>query len=608
MATPDKLGRWRIDSTIGQGGQGRVYRARGGESEPEVAIKVVKLPTEKSKRRVRFVREVKALVLLSQEQAPNILRIIDENLSSIESGDTVGYIVMPLAYTSLAKSAVTFHGRTEFTLETFRGIVNGVMAAHSRGIIHRDIKPENILFLDKELREPMVGDFGCCFLKARTSEDRITDVNETVGSKFFMSPEQYMGGPFDVTPAADVYGLGKLLVYMLTGRMMRREEIDQAFSATEIAADPRLTRVRDMLLSQTIAYEPTDRFADAGVLLKAVDDLLREFRGGGTSPVPPAPTPQGASGDHSMQTGHDAGRPLGDVFAETRAHIRAAAASHVSMDLDDLGLEYQSRWRESLRGALETQPRWPKEQLAALILAETEIVGRALAIANYNAVEQLPALHKLIERVTDASRGDAGYIATAGIPHLLAGFIYMATAVQALRAESWDIWSWALTATFKWYYRSGKPLFSHGFNHSYFFHSEAVGREASATHDLFRSILESRQFTNVAPLSAQDSNDLYVQTQFLMTIKAVQRHDSDGDAGIWPDFGRFYAQRLTELLYRIDLEPAFSSGVLRPFSESSVEWLEKLDARLRFVRANCWGGSPFHWFSLRGFSEGEVEQ
>jgi serine/threonine protein kinase len=253
MALPEKLGDWIRGEEIGNGGQGTVFLAHRTEGEPEAVIKVVRVPAgapNKEKKRKRFIQEVRAHTILARAHASNIIDVIAHNLDEIEGGASIGYIVMPRAYASLQDTSGTFYGRLEISLEAFRGIVNGIAIAHSAGIIHRDIKPENVLFLDKELREPVVCDFGICFIKDTDREHRVTNDNETVGAKWFMSLEQQRGGPIDVTESADVYALGKVLAYMLTGRYMLREETAGVFTAAELAKDGRLSRVRTEILEK----------------------------------------------------------------------------------------------------------------------------------------------------------------------------------------------------------------------------------------------------------------------------------------------------------------------------------------------------------------------
>jgi serine/threonine protein kinase len=208
------IGDWKIGEIIGRGGQAKVYAASKGEGTPVCALKIIN--SNQPKKRARFIQEVRKHAELSDRKASNIIPILDHNLNEFENGGRIGFIVMPKAEANLEDQIDIFGGRVEFCLEVFRGIVNGVVQAHGIGIIHRDLKPSNILFMDRSLREPLISDFGICFVKDTPEQKRFTDVNETVGARFFMAPEQERGGIVDVKETADIYTLGKILHYMLT--------------------------------------------------------------------------------------------------------------------------------------------------------------------------------------------------------------------------------------------------------------------------------------------------------------------------------------------------------------------------------------------------------
>ena len=193
---PKTVGPWRILGSLGRGGQASVFRA-SREEGTVAAVKVIGL--SRPKKRARFIQELKIHVELTQAHAPNVIPVLDHNLEQIsDAGDAVrGYIAMPVAICSLEDRYQLYNLRTEFCLETFIGIVTGIQAAHKLGAIHRDIKPANVLFLDDSLKEPLVSDFGICFLK-ETAERRLTEQCETVGARFFMAPEQERGGITDV--------------------------------------------------------------------------------------------------------------------------------------------------------------------------------------------------------------------------------------------------------------------------------------------------------------------------------------------------------------------------------------------------------------------------
>jgi len=274
---PKTVGPWKLGEALGTGGQGAVYRATRGEGTL-AAVKVIRL--SQSKKRVRFINELKIHARLSDKGASNVIPVLDHNLEELSSSQSVdrGYIAMPIAACSLQDRYQLYALRTEFCLETFLGIVAGIRNAHQEGAIHRDIKPANVLFLDESLKEPLVSDFGICFLKETGVAERVTEQNETVGARFFMAPEQERGGITDVAESADIYALGKLFHFMITSRRLYREEVAKAFLEQELEQDQRLKMVRDELLMRMVVEDPVKMLQSANEVLKIAIDLSVSFR------------------------------------------------------------------------------------------------------------------------------------------------------------------------------------------------------------------------------------------------------------------------------------------------------------------------------------------
>jgi len=276
---PRTVGAWKLGEQLGGGGQGSVFKATREEGSV-AAVKVIGL--SKPKKKARFIQEVRIHALLSENKAPNVIPVLDHNLEEVsEPQNSVrGYIAMPLAVYSLDNRIANglYNLRTEFCLETFVGIATGIQAAHKHGAIHRDIKPANVLFLDESLREPMVSDFGICFLKETDESERLTEHGETVGARFFMAPEQERGGVTDVDESSDVYALGKLLHFMITSRYLFREELSRTFTDEELARDERLRLIRDDLLARMIVENRAQRIQSAGEILEISRNMLSAFR------------------------------------------------------------------------------------------------------------------------------------------------------------------------------------------------------------------------------------------------------------------------------------------------------------------------------------------
>jgi serine/threonine protein kinase len=138
--------------------------------------------------------------------------------------------------------------------------------------IHRDIKPENILF-PGERHEIWVSDFGICLIQTR--EERNTRDGEVVGPAVFMAPELERGGNLDVTPDADIYSLGKVIYYMITGGIrMPRERVHEEDYAAPFSAGGRLLRLK-ILLSQMICARP-ERINTMDEVIRRLDALIAE--------------------------------------------------------------------------------------------------------------------------------------------------------------------------------------------------------------------------------------------------------------------------------------------------------------------------------------------
>jgi hypothetical protein len=181
----------------------------------------------------------------------------------------------------------------------------------------------------------------------------------------------------------------------------------------------------------------------------------------------------------------------------------------------------------------------------------------------------------------------------------------MAALTQAVTYESWDVLTLLLNTEFEWHYRSQQPLYSYGFALSFFFHPEALGREASKAHNLYRELLTDLVPGNTLTLSADELMNKYLQAQLLMCLRVAQENEKGKTYSIWPDYGRFYGFRVKTLFDRAYGNKTFGAGLAHAFHESREEFLEKLSPRLTFIRRNFWGGSNYVWDSLTSWSPPE---
>ncbi len=203
-----KIGPFRIVAKIAEGGMGEIYQGVDDELNRRVAVKIL-LPSalREADGLGRFKGEARAL---AQIEHPNVVRII-------MAGEEQGLHYMVLDYIDglqldqyLAKHSPSL---TE-VLDLFMQMCRGLLAAHELEIVHRDIKPQNIMITNKG-RVKLV-DFGVA--KAQTDHDNFkTTVGVVVGTRSFLAPEILRGAP--ATKQGDIYALGLILKYMLTGDM-----------------------------------------------------------------------------------------------------------------------------------------------------------------------------------------------------------------------------------------------------------------------------------------------------------------------------------------------------------------------------------------------------
>jgi hypothetical protein len=208
VRAPERFGEYEILGEIARGGMGVVYRARHRALGREVALKMILHGGADLTAVRRFEQEAKAAAALDH---PGIVPLFD---FGVHQGQP--YFTMPLVPGGSLAAQVKKGGPppVEETLRLMRGIIDAVGHAHQRGVVHRDLKPENVL-IDAEGR-PRITDFGLA--KLRDGEcANLTAPGQVLGTPAYVAPEQ-VGSGHPVGPAADVYALGGILYFLLTGK------------------------------------------------------------------------------------------------------------------------------------------------------------------------------------------------------------------------------------------------------------------------------------------------------------------------------------------------------------------------------------------------------
>ena len=216
---PEKIDRYEIDTMIGRGGCGVVYRAHQHTPiERVVALKLIRPGMDSGSVLRRFEFERKALERMNH---PNIARVLDSGIvSSEQSGSDRPYFVMELV-DGVPITRFTQDNKlgTESIIAIILQVCAAVQHAHSKGILHRDLKPSNILvtLLDGQPQCKVI-DFGIAKALDEPALDSInmTNAGAMIGTPRYMSPEQ-MGSGGDIDTRSDVYSIGVLIYELLTG-------------------------------------------------------------------------------------------------------------------------------------------------------------------------------------------------------------------------------------------------------------------------------------------------------------------------------------------------------------------------------------------------------
>ena len=269
-----KLGPYEIQSPLGAGGMGEVYRARDTRLERTVAIKI--LPAQFSfdpARKQRFEREAKTISNLNH---PHICVLYD-----IGSQDGVDYLVMECVEgETLAKRLEKGPLPLEQVLKIGGQIADALDKAHRSGVVHRDLKPGNIMLtptgaklLDFGLAKPAAPLTSVATLTAAvTQSSPMTEQGAIVGTFQYMSPEQIEGKELD--GRSDIFSLGAVLYEMLTGQRAFQGKSQLSVASAILEKEPAPISIvkpmtppaLDHAIRRCLAKEPERRWQSASDL------------------------------------------------------------------------------------------------------------------------------------------------------------------------------------------------------------------------------------------------------------------------------------------------------------------------------------------------------
>ena len=297
--------KYRVEALIGEGGMGKVYRARQLALDKPVVLKVLRQSLLSDERTVaRFQREAKAASRLNH---PNSISILDFG----QAEDGALFIAMEFVpgqdlHQVLSRDWPLPEARV---VRIVSQVLSALSDAHGAGVIHRDLKPENIM-VEQRRNDPdfvKVLDFGIAKITDTNGDEgpALTRAGFVCGTPEYMSPEQARGAQLD--HRSDLYAVGVILYQLTTGLLPFESDSAVGFATKHLTEEPpppskrrpeaRISPGMERLILRVLSKDPNDRPANAEAFkaeLLAVDRDRRRFEASSRrAPVsqPPAPVP-----------------------------------------------------------------------------------------------------------------------------------------------------------------------------------------------------------------------------------------------------------------------------------------------------------------------------
>ncbi|HUQ95721.1 MAG TPA: protein kinase [Bryobacteraceae bacterium] len=287
----ERIGDYEVAQVLGAGGMGAVYKVRNVISDRAEAMKVL-LPDLQGDADLadRFLREIKVQASLAH---PNIAHLH----TALRHGNQLLMLMEYVEGVSVEKMIEGGRMPLEQALDYTMQVLQALGYAHARGVVHRDIKPANIMVTPDGIVKLM--DFGIAKMRA---DKRLTQTGRTVGSLFYMSPEQIRGDK-ELDPRADLYSLGVTLYEITTGKRPFEGTSDFSIMAAHlqqapvppVELDPTLPAPLNEIILMAIAKDPAGRFQSADAFRNALGNVRGGIKGAVTqrpaamvAPPPPA--------------------------------------------------------------------------------------------------------------------------------------------------------------------------------------------------------------------------------------------------------------------------------------------------------------------------------
>ncbi len=271
-----ELGRYRVLSLLGHGGMGSVWRSHDASLRRDVALKILnsnrgKVGAEGGLNAELFMQEARAVAKLQHPSVVSIYEVVED--------DGQVFLALELMEGGTLKEYVERYGRIP-PRELFRMMIGPARAlslAHRREIIHRDIKPGNLMFDDHGHLKLM--DFGLADVAQEAASEKMR--GKAVGSLGWIAPETARGQ--GTTAASDVYGMGLVLLYGLTGRpWLHSKSRSELIAMHQDPPDLDLTDIKGLtpraeaVVRRCLAVEQKDRFLTADLMAEELQACADE--------------------------------------------------------------------------------------------------------------------------------------------------------------------------------------------------------------------------------------------------------------------------------------------------------------------------------------------
>ena len=272
-ATPS-FGRYQDPVILGAGGMGTVYKAKHAMLRRPTAVKLLDIGRMSDTAVARFEREVQLTATLTH---PNTVAIFDYG----RTPEGVFYYAMEYLDGLNLDDLVARHGPLPEArvAHLLRQACGALAEAHHAGMVHRDVKPANVFLTARGGMRDFVKvlDFGLV-KTADASEANLTSANAITGTPLYLSPEG-ITAPEDVDARADVYAVGAVAYYLLTGQPPFTGKTVAEILMKHVSAAPEpfaargvpVTAAFEALVFRCLAKSPADRPRTAGVLLAELE-------------------------------------------------------------------------------------------------------------------------------------------------------------------------------------------------------------------------------------------------------------------------------------------------------------------------------------------------